>query len=793
MRLTGHALLPAALLAVAVGALTGCEPATQNTRPATAEEAAVSVPVPLPEGPPIVTSDLPPEDSAPITGPSKAPLPAEGDVLTSGQVLDRLRVRLSSPTCILGPNNTRWRHKYAGYPQHFADEVVATLPMMLVVLDELEQHHLPGEFAFIPIVESWYRPETHSFGGASGMWQFLAETARNNGATVTGGYDGRLSVLDSTEAAMNYLGKLQGMFNDWRLSAMAYNSGEYRLAKTMSPDELAARGAGGVHYRRPGGLAFGTYEYVSKMRALDCMIAQPQRQGIPFDPSVLITHWIPYTMPADVGSLDELARRLDTDAEQLKAFNRGFRGGRADNEAPRTVLVPASTRSRWAGAGAPGSRPAVSVPSPTTGLSPATTATGSTATTTSGPASPIANASPSTSSGNPADKTTVTLPPMPSAPATDTAHAVPATKPAPAPAPAPPPAPASGRPGGATAASPVPSPPPAPARLAAPATATPATSSKTPGSATQTRPLPSFVPPPAAQDSARPIQDAPKMPAGNPAPGGTSASPTKPATVSPAAAANATTADATGSQPATSTVASTPESSRPVSAPTPADRSAQGAVKPAASPQESAPATAPPPSSVTPTQPSGTIPAPVPATTPPGAATATADRSPVAAPPSQLAPSSRATDANSNAPSPPVPTATAPSKSPGAAPDPRSDATVRPGSATPPRSPGVPASVTPAATSPVSPTKAAQPSSSRQAPAPAPAASSSVMPGPTASPAPVAAPPQVATPRTCKVELGDSLESIAQSHGVKLEDLRAWNHLAPDAKLYVDQVLKLEP
>ncbi|HEV2607006.1 MAG TPA: hypothetical protein VGT79_03390, partial [Xanthomonadaceae bacterium] len=122
----------AALLVAATLALPGCEP-PGRTRPSasTSNGAPVSEPIPLPSAPPVEISNLPPEISAPISPPSNAPLPVEGDVMTSGDVLDRLRARLSTPTCIVGPNNTRWRHKYAGYPQHFADEVQATLPMML--------------------------------------------------------------------------------------------------------------------------------------------------------------------------------------------------------------------------------------------------------------------------------------------------------------------------------------------------------------------------------------------------------------------------------------------------------------------------------------------------------------------------------------------------------------------------------------------------------------------------------------------------------------------------------------
>ena len=350
----------ACLLAFTIAAFTGCQTTGTTHGPAVVAGAqsissqsissqSVSQPIPLPPSPLIVTSDLPPELSTPITPPSSAPLPPEGDTLTSGQVLERLRARLSTPTCIKGPNNTRWRERYAGYPQRFADQVQATLPLLLVVLDELEHRKLPGEFALIPIVESWYRPDAHGFGGPAGMWQMIAQTARNNGATVINGYDGRLSPLDSTRAALNYLEKVHAIFGDWRLTAMGYNSGEYRVIHAMPAGEVQGRSAGGLFgYHRPGGLSNTTYEYVAKMRALTCLIAHPELRSIPLPQNMPVTHWIPYEVPAGIASLDEVAQRLGVDARELKAYNQGYRNGRIVAGAPRTLLVPARSKPRWA-------------------------------------------------------------------------------------------------------------------------------------------------------------------------------------------------------------------------------------------------------------------------------------------------------------------------------------------------------------------------------------------------------------------------------------------------------------
>ena len=801
------ALVPA----IATLLLAGCEP-PDNTLPSS-DNSPVSQPIPLASAPPVEISSLSQEISSPITPPSNAPLPAEGNTLTSGEVLDRLRARLSTPTCIVGPNNTRWRHKYAGYPQHFADEVQNTLPMMLVVLDQLEQNKLPGEFALIPIVESWYQPETHSFGGAAGMWQMLSETSRNNGATVVNGYDGRLSALDSTEAALTYLSKLNGMFNDWRLTAMAYNSGEYRLMHTMSPEELAERGAGGVHYRRPQGLSFTTYEYVSKMRALTCLLAQPERQGIPLLTNVPITHWIPYSLPADVNSLDELARRLGTDAEELKAFNRGYRNGLVVADAPRMVLVPASTRPRWASAGAQAS-----------GVQ-STTAT-----------------------------STVTLPPMPPSPAVkpfpaiapSTAAALPATL-----APTRNPVSAAPHPNVLTStasqaqavanvaqsepspvatAKPVVSPAPptlahtssvsATGTFAPPATTTsvslvPQSTAPTSNAAVATPPVEAKPLTPATQDAASAAGLAPQTKAASP--------PDLPATTSKQVVAEAPGAvnvpapspvgssSPTTSAPSTGAKPTLPAPVTIVPSPKPAVAETPGVVKtPASSARDTS-------SAVNTAAPAGagpSSPTPVaPATSPNTAAIEESGETKTATPASPGATASAnnaPTNATSNAPlhiAVPAPATTGTpttaqqigSRASGSA-TPASEPVSRPSTLPAPvASPAKPGSAPTTATSPeqTSATLSRTPTTATFPSPPVSTPRSPVVAGPASAstPAPSNGDQTVAqiAPRTHKVVLGDSLELIAQRFNVKAEDLQAWNHLAPGSKLFVDQVLKLEP
>ena len=102
------------------------------------------------------------------------------------------------------------------------------------------------------------------------MWQMISSTARNHGVHIQPGYDGRLSPVESTRAALSYLKTLQGMFGDWQAIVMAYNAGEGRILnafrRARSRQVSAAQ-------RKPHGLSNITYDYVAKLQALSCLVA----------------------------------------------------------------------------------------------------------------------------------------------------------------------------------------------------------------------------------------------------------------------------------------------------------------------------------------------------------------------------------------------------------------------------------------------------------------------------------------------------------------------------------------
>lgn len=193
------------------------------------------------------------------------------DARSGREIYERFRSGLAEPTCP-AQGAARWTKQYGHAPRVLANPRDKTMDVFGHVVDSVRAAHLPSEYALIPFVESNYKANAMSPSGPAGLWQFIRTTARNHKVPMRPGYDGRMSAVDSTKAAVRYLKTLHGMFGgNWRLAVMAYNVGEYRVlgavkrsgqkVRTAKPESLT-------------GLPAITQVYDDKLHAISCLIAQ---------------------------------------------------------------------------------------------------------------------------------------------------------------------------------------------------------------------------------------------------------------------------------------------------------------------------------------------------------------------------------------------------------------------------------------------------------------------------------------------------------------------------------------
>ena len=287
----------------------------------------------LPETPPIELESLP--DSGPV------PRPAASQ-RNGRQIYESFRAGLAEPECDAAATSVRWKKHFSQAPTRLARPNDDLLPLFGYVVDALRDADLPTEFALIPFVESGYRPAARSASGPAGLWQFIGITARNHGVAMRNGYDGRLSSVESTQAAVRYLKTLNGMFGgDWRLAVMAYNAGEYRILQSMRRGGMNAQNAKPAQLP---GLSGITYAYVEKLHALACIFQQADhREEWMRTLDRPVPRLASQVLPADVSSLDAWARRQGHDIDLLRRLNPALAAGFSRGGKPLRVLAPAGT------------------------------------------------------------------------------------------------------------------------------------------------------------------------------------------------------------------------------------------------------------------------------------------------------------------------------------------------------------------------------------------------------------------------------------------------------------------
>ncbi len=153
---------------------------------------------------------------------------------TDQEYIDRLQ---RMPTVMEMPYNKIVRAFINMYVERKKSLVESMLGMSLYYMPIFEQaldkYGMPLELKYLPVIESALNPTAVSRAGATGLWQFMLDTAKGMGLEINSLVDQRRDPYLSSDAAARYLKQLYNSYGDWSLAIAAYNCGPGNVNKAL--------------------------------------------------------------------------------------------------------------------------------------------------------------------------------------------------------------------------------------------------------------------------------------------------------------------------------------------------------------------------------------------------------------------------------------------------------------------------------------------------------------------------------------------------------------------------------
>ncbi|MGA7800711.1 MAG: LysM peptidoglycan-binding domain-containing protein, partial [Gammaproteobacteria bacterium] len=234
--------------------------------------------------------------------------------------------------------------RWYAHHQRYLDRVFQRArPYLHWILKQVQKRHMPTEIALLPVVESAFRPFAYSHVRAAGLWQFIPSTGRRFGLKQDWWYDGRRDVIQSTNAALDYLQQLHDdCNNDWLLALAAYNSGEGTVLNAIRHNERRGLPTDYWHLDLPK----ETRTYVPKLLALREVVEHPHKYGVQLEQ----IDDTPYLTTVDTGGQIDLglaAKLAGISLKTLYHLNPGFNRWATDPNGPHRLVLPIDAAERF--------------------------------------------------------------------------------------------------------------------------------------------------------------------------------------------------------------------------------------------------------------------------------------------------------------------------------------------------------------------------------------------------------------------------------------------------------------
>ena len=188
----------------------------------------------------------------------------------------------------------------------------------------LKKEGIPNDFKYLALAESGLA-NIVSPSGATGFWQIMKPTGKENGLIINKEVDERYHLAKSTKAACDYLNEAYEKFGSWTLAAASYNMGKSGLEKQMTRQQAEN------YYDLL--LNSETARYVFRICAIKEILEHPKTYGFHVREKDL------YSLPplqkvmldTSVSNFADYAQQLNINYKILKEYNPWLRQAHLEN------------------------------------------------------------------------------------------------------------------------------------------------------------------------------------------------------------------------------------------------------------------------------------------------------------------------------------------------------------------------------------------------------------------------------------------------------------------------------
>jgi hypothetical protein len=196
----------------------------------------------------------------------------------------------------------------------------------------LKENNIPDDFKYLAVAESELS-NIISPAGATGFWQIMPETGREEGMEINTEIDERYNIEKSTKFACEYFLKSYARYGNWTLAAASYNGGrngiddQIEIQKEKNYYDLL--------------LSEETARYIFRVVAYKLIIADPAAYSFDIEKKDFYPElrYSEVKVDTTVSDFSVFAKGFGTNYKMLKLFNPWLRKPFITNKSGKTYLI----------------------------------------------------------------------------------------------------------------------------------------------------------------------------------------------------------------------------------------------------------------------------------------------------------------------------------------------------------------------------------------------------------------------------------------------------------------------